>query len=319
MARDHYEVLGVPRSASEKDIRNAFRRLARRHHPDVNPGDNGAEARFKEINEAYQVLSDPASRQRYDTFGQRASQEAAAGEGPLSWIFRAARPGARPVEQRTASSRRDPFNNLFEDLIGTRRGGRIDAENLFESMPVEVPVTVSLEEAYSGTTRAVQVAGIQTQTAAGHRLEVKLPPGIDTGSRVHIAAPGRGRSPRTDIYLLVTLSTHPQFERKGDDLYSTVSVPLTGAVLGGEVQVPTLKGSPVVLKLPAETQNGRTFRLRGKGMPRRNGQRPGGNEQYGDLFVTVQARLPTNLSGEERELYVRLQSLRPVAGEKGPG
>jgi DnaJ-class molecular chaperone len=322
MARDYYEVLGVPRSASEKDIRNAYRRLARRHHPDVNPGDNSAEARFKEINEAYQVLSDPGNRQRYDTFGhqwQHAAQEATTKEPPTSWFFRAGRPGARPSQGRAASSSRDPFGDLFDDLIGARQGGRLITEDIFEGGAVEVPVTASLEEAYSGTTRVVQVPGIPAQGTAGHRLEVKLPPGIDTGSRIHISTPGRGRAPGTDIYLSVTVSPHPRFERKGDDLYSTVLAPLTDAVLGGEVQVPTIKGSPVVLKLPAETQNGRTFRLRGQGMPRLSTERAGGGNQYGDLFVTVQVQLPNNLSSEERQLYVRLRSLRPPAGEEGPG
>ena len=305
MASNYYEVLGVGRNASEKDIRQAYRRLARKHHPDVNRGAPDAEARFKEINEAYQVLSNAENRKKYDAFGDGwrrvGSYETGSEDDPPSWMFRSGRGGRR-------SGGRSGFGSLFDDLFGSQRAGRVSTGDrlgdLSGSRQVGVRVTVSLEEAYRGATRLVHVPADPMLGVSGQRLEVKVPPGVDTGSRVHIA-PNAG-SGRPDIYLVISVTPHQRFDRTGDDLSVSVSAPLVDAVLGTEVEVSTIKGSRVVLKLPPETQNGRTFRLRGQGMPRLDTP-----SHYGDLLVTVQVRLPADLSDEERGLFQRLRELRP--------
>ena len=317
MPRDYYEILGVPRSASEKEVRNAYRRLARQHHPDVNPGNKSAEAQFKEINQAYQVLSNAESRRRYDTIGlrgQRVAQGRSAQAGPSSWFARTTHRGGTTAPGRSGPSTGDPFGAIFEEMFGGRRSGRSGAEDLsglFEEVPLEVGVTITLEEAYSGAARVISLPADPSVGGKDRRLEVRVPPGVDSGSRLHISAPAGERSPSAGFYLVVTVAAHQRFERKGDDLYTAVAVPMGAAVLGGEVPVPTIRGAAVVLKVPAETQNGRTFRLRGQGMPRLHPGRSGGPVQHGDLFVTVQVRLPTNLSSEERELYARLRDMRP--------
>ena len=300
MAGDYYETLGVSRSASEREIRTAFRRLARRHHPDVNPGDKDAEARFKEINEAHQVLSDPESRKKYDRYGAnwKYADQAGAGAGPspFTWFTR-------------AQNRREPTGAGFggiEDLFGNLFGGQTapGGENLFGGTRYDVPTTISLEEAYTGTKRSVQLPP-GASGAAGKRLEVSIPAGVESGSRVHVsvdgAASGGRRGARADVNVLVTVSPHPVFTRDGADLRLTADAPLVDAVLGGEIRAPLITGKSVALKIPPETQNGRVFRLTGKGMPRRSGS------GHGDLLVTVRVVLPTGLTDDQRALFERLR------------
>ena len=298
MAKSYYDTLGVPRDASEKDVRSAYRRLARKFHPDVNRGDKGAESRFKEINQAYQVLADAGNRKKYDRFGEnwrQADQVERAGAGgasPFTWFGRTRRRG-------TQAPSSGGFGDLLGDLFGTRT--RPDFGG-FAAQPVDVPITVTLEEAYAGAKRMVQTAPDPVSGEAGRRLEVTIPAGVASGSRVHVGAPARSGAP-LDLYLSVTVAPHARFERKGNDLLTQVGVPLTDAVLGGEVEVSTITGAKVALKLPPETQNGKVFRLRGKGMPK------GKSGGHGDLLATVKVVLPTGLSGEQRELFERLQEL----------
>ncbi len=307
MAKDYYNLLGVPRGASEKDIRQSYRRLARRYHPDVNRGDPKAEARFKEINEAYQVLSNADSRRKYDAYGEHwrhADQFAGQGAGgPFTWNVRTGR--RRPtVGPDMGLGDFGDLGGLFGDLFGFSRRRSGTATEKLRQQPQDVPVTITLEEAYHGTSRLVQVPSDPRSGRPGRRLEVKLPPGVDTGSRVHIAA-GDARTGRGDLYLAVGLAPHKGFRRKGDDLETSVSVDLADAMLGGEVEVPTIKGTRVALKVPAETQNGRVFRLKGQGMPRQKDA-----SQYGDLLATVKVTLPTKLSEAEQELFRRLREAR---------
>ena len=288
--KDYYNILGVSRSASERDIKQAYRKLARRYHPDVNPGDKSAEEKFKQINEAYEVLSDKDDRQKYDKYGdqwQHAEQfEKAQRQQAQSRDFNQ---GGRRVYYGEGD-----FGSLFDDLLGGFRFNRGQAQPR-RARSQEHPVEVTLEEAYRGTTRTLSFAD-------GKRLEVKVPAGVRTGSRVRLAGKGaRGG----DLYLIVSVKPHPTFERRGDDLYVGVSVPLVTAMLGGEVQVPTLKGK-VALKVPPETQNGRTFRLAGQGMPHL------GNSSRGDLMARVRVVLPDKLSSEEKELFKKLGELRPA-------
>ena len=304
MAKSYYDTLGVPRDASEKDVRSAYRRLARKYHPDVNRGDKSAEARFKEINEAYQVISDPANRKKYDRFGEnwrhadQFSRAGGDGSSPFTWFTRARRPRGT----------RDPgvgsgFGDIFGDLFGTRT--RTRTQDFGGPQQVDVPITVTLEEAYAGATRMVQTPPDPFSGGPGRRLEVKIPAGVQSGSRVHIGAPSPN-GPPLDLYLAVTVAPHAAFERKGNDLLTSVSVPLVDAVLGGEVEVPTITGAKVALKLPPETQNGRVFRLKGKGMPKGRGA---GSSGHGDLLATVKVVLPDDLSDEQRSVFEQLREL----------
>jgi len=332
--QNFYDLLGVKRDASEKELRAAYRKLARRYHPDVNPGDKTAEAKFKEINAAYEVLSDPEKRKKYDKYGERweladqieeqRRQRASAGD----W-FRTAQ-GARRGGAGTGSTGGfrmpnidlggdlgDIFGNVFRSRPTTRKG-----EDL------EYPLEVTLEQAYSGTTRTLTIesnepcpgchgtglagdAICQVCDGAGtlgkpRRLEVKIPAGVKTGSRVRIAGegqPGIGGGPKGDLYLKISVLPNDHFERKGDDLFEEVPVPLYDAVLGGEVAVPTMTGR-VMLKVPAGSQNGASIRLSGKGMPKL------GASGHGDLYVKLKVVLPAPLNERERELFQELRRLR---------
>lgn len=289
-SKDYYSILGVKRGATEKEVKAAYRRLARKHHPDVNPGDKAAEARFKQINEAYEVLSDSEKRKRYDLGGEARTFTPPPGGGGFDPRHFG---GATPYFDLGGRPGGDPFEQLFQEM-GAGRGRRA-------RRVAEQPVEVTLEEAYSGTTRLFH-------TPQGKRLEVKIPPGVADGSRVRLTL-GDGTEMPGELYLVVSLQPHPFFERKGDDLHTDVPIPLTVAVLGGEVEVPTLKGK-VVLKVPPETQNGRTFRLAGLGMPRL------GSSAKGELYARVKVVLPTQLTPQEKALFERLHRLR--AGEKVP-
>jgi len=325
--KDYYQILGVTRNASEKEIKQAYRRLARKHHPDLNPNDKSAEAKFKEINAAYEVLSDPGKRKKYDQFGDQweyAEQFAkSGGQERVRWDFGR---GGKTFEYGDLSDFGDIFSSLFGDS-GTgsrmRRGPQ-------RGQDIESPIEVSLEEAYHGSTRVIQLQTGEPCTACGgtgrvgnrvcticngaggkvspKRLEVKIPVGVKDGSRIRIAGeggPGRAGGNKGDLYLVAKVLPHKLFERKGNDLYTEVPVPLATAILGGEVKLPTLNGN-LSLKIPPETQNGKVFRLAGKGMPQL------GNRKYGNMFAKVKVVLPTNLTEEERKLFERLRSLRPT-------
>ena len=304
--RDYYELLGVSRKATDKEIRAAYRKLARQYHPDLNPGNKTAESKFKEIQAAYEVLSDPDKRSKYDQFGH-------------AWE-RGGQPGPGDVRSgwRTQTQQQDvPFD--FGDLGGAEggdigdilrgvfggRGGRPGTQTRTRrGRDLEQPMEISLEEAYQGTTRVLEITSPSGQP---RRIEVKIPSGVRDGSRVRVAgegSPGIGGGPKGDLYLLISLRPHPVFERKGDDIYADVSVPLTVALLGGEVQVTTLKGR-VALKIPAESQNARLIRLGGMGMPRLVG--PG----RGDMFARLRVVLPSGLTPRERELVEEFRQLRP--------
>jgi len=305
--RDYYTVLGVARTANDKDIRAAYRRLARKYHPDLNPGDKAAEGRFKELQNAYDVLSDPEKRKKYDQFGanwEHADQmRAGFGNG-----FGQRGPGNVHVDFGDGADFSDILENLFSGTgLGgsgrTRAGARPRTR---QGEDVEFPTDVSLEEAFLGATRIVTMP---QRNGTPRRIEVRIPPGVKTGSRVRVAgegSPGTGGAAAGDLYLIVTVRPHAAFERKEDDLHTEVELPLATAILGGEISVPTIKGSKVVLKIPAETQNGRVFRLAGLGIPHQGGS---GN---GDLYAKMRIVLPTQLTPRERELFEELRRIRPA-------
>lgn len=326
--KDYYSILGIGRSASDKEIKAAYRKLARKYHPDVNPGNKTAEEKFKEINQAYEVLSDKEKRQKYDRFGEQwehADQFAQAGrQGAGSRAgFDFSQFNFSGGQGATFTAGGAGMESLFEELFGGARGRRAQPRR---GQDIEHPVEITLEEAFSGTSRRLslqseencptcggsgrmQKAVCPTCSGAGavprvKQLEVKIPAGVKTGSRVRIAGKGGpGSGGAGDLYLLITVRPHSSFERQGDDLITSVPLPLTTAVLGGKVEVPTLKGK-LELKVPPETQNGRTFRLSGQGMPRL------GKEGRGDLLARVSVVLPAKLSAEEKELFTRLRELR---------
>ena len=315
MAKSFYELLGVSRSASEKEIRSAYRKLARRYHPDVNPNNKAAEERFKELQGAYDVLSDEKTRKQYEKYGER-------------W------PQAEQLEEMERQRAHGgfsgggfSFDSGFSDL-GSAFGGIFGGgpRGPRRGQDIESPTEVTLEEAAAGTTRTVSLQSSETCTICGgsgavanarchacggagealkpRRLEVKAPPGVRTGSRVRMAGegrPGLGGGPAGDLYLLITVLPHARFERSGDDLTVEVSAPYLDAILGGEVEVPALSGR-VLLTIPPLTQNGRRFRLTGKGMPML-GQR----DRRGDLFARVNVVLPEQLSEREQALFEELR------------
>ena len=300
--KDYYKILGVPRTAKEKDIKAAFRRLARKHHPDVNPGNARAEARFKEINEANDVLSDSAKRRRYDQMG--ANWDAFQRQGGNPWQGSRVHFNVGGREQEDLGGFSDFFRTFFSG--GSPQGGG-GFEEIFgrqarqERLDVETSVDLSLEEVLRGASRTLTIGG------AGSRrtVEVKIPAGVREGSRVRVAGEGRctGRGRRGDLYLSVRVTPHGRFERKGDDLHTTVSVPLTVAVLGGEAEVPTLEGKRQI-KIPPGTPSGRVFRLRSLGLPslEEKGRR-------GDVFATLNLEMPRKLSDREHELFEELRAL----------
>jgi curved DNA-binding protein len=287
--KDYYKILGVAKTATEKEIKAAYRKLARKHHPDVNAGNKQAEARFKEINEANEVLSDPEKRSRYDALGANWDAVRSAGRpgagGGAGW------PGGFRVEtegfdEQSFGGFSDFFRTFFsgaggfEEVGGRGRGARQHS--------VDHPVDITLEEVLAGAKRTLQIGGHSPR-----RVEVKIPAGVREGTRVRAG----------DVVLRVHVLPHAAFEVKGDDLQASVRVPLTTAVLGGEVHVPTLDG-PIGIKVPAGTPAGRVFRLRGHGLPRIDDGRG-----RGDLLATLAVDLPKDLSKREKELFEELRGL----------
>jgi DnaJ-class molecular chaperone len=298
VARDFYEVLGVDRNASDKEIRSAYRRLARKHHPDVNPNDRASEAIFKEINAANDVLSDPEKRRKYDKYGDQWEH---ADEIERMQRARGGRSGNIRFTTTDMGDLGD-LGSIFGGIFGGGGNRGFGTETRTRSRPanVDYPVEVTLEEAFNGATRVLAIEGDHGES---RRLEVKIPPGVDNGSRVRIAGEGQAGfgGQRGDLYLVISVRPHPKFERKGDDLYTDVEVPLTMPVLGGEAEVQGLN-KKVALKLPAGTQNGQHFRLTGLGMPKL-----GQSAKRGDLYARVKVLLPKQPSEEQKKLFEQLK------------
>lgn len=289
--KDYYKILGVAKTATDKEIKAAYRKLARKHHPDVNAGNKEAEARFKEINEANEVLGDKEKRKRYDELG--ANWSAFGPEAPRGRPWPGGGTRIEFEDIGGAGGFSDFFRTFFEG--GGGFGGGEEAERPASDAEGEVDLT--LAEVFRGTTREVGVGGTR------RRVEVKIPPGVRDGSRVRVAGEGgRGAGGRRgDLYLRVRVAPDPVFERKGDDLQTTLRAPLTAAVLGGEAQVPTLEGS-VGIKIPAGTPAGQVFRLRGHGLPKLG--TPG---ERGDLLATLAVELPRTVTDRQRELFEELR------------
>ena len=306
--KDYYKILGVDRKATPAEIKRVYRKLALQYHPDRNPGNKQAEEKFKEINEAYQVLSDKEKRQRYDQLGvsYQTYQQRGGAPGTFNWeewftpSAGGARTGAGNLNDLFGGGFSDFFSQIFGGMPNTAARGRRSPWGTSEpaERPVyEQPVEIDLREAYFGATRRIELEN--------RRLEVKIPAGARTGTKIRMAdaltsgAPGQSG----DLYLVIQVLDDPNFERKGNDLYTEAPIDLFTAVLGGEATVQTLSGN-VVLTIPAGTQPGQTFRLAGRGMPLIKNP-----SAHGDLLVRAKVKIPRNLSGKQRELFKQLANL----------
>ncbi len=301
--RDYYKILGVDRNASEKEIKKAYRKLARQYHPDMNPGDKTAEKTFKEINEAYEVLSDADKRAKYDQLGanyqqwQRMGGQGAGGFNWSDWMAGGTPGGSYRVEFHEGGG--PDFSDFFSSIFGGGTRTRETYRQPIRGRDLEQPIEITLEEAFKGTERVLN--------RGGKRRTIRIPPGAREGTRIRVAnegEPGYAGGQQGDLFLIVSIKPHPAFERQEDDLYTDLKVDLYTAVLGGEVYVPTLAGD-VKLRIPPGTQSGQTIRINGRGMPHLKNP-----DQKGDLYARVLVQIPTNLSAEERTLFERLAELR---------
>ena len=321
--KDYYAILGVSKNATEDEIKKAYRKLARKHHPDVNPGDAAAENKFKDINEAQEVLLDPEKRKLYDRFGAQWEQYQRAGgqAQDFDWSQWQSQPGGGRTYTRTVNpeefeelfgAQGGGFSDFFESLFGGGMGGRRGGDfSGFAQQQVrprrgrdqEHTIEISLEEAFQGTSRTLEWEG-------GRKIEAKIPPGVKTGSRVRLGGQGGSGSSggeSGDLYLKIKVRPHDRFQREGDNLKTTVPVDLYTAVLGGKVSVSSLART-VNLTIPPETDNGKQFRLRGLGMP--NLRDP---DKRGDLYAVVSIQVPHNLTEEEKKLFRQLKEARKNA------
>jgi curved DNA-binding protein len=296
--KDYYKTLGLERSASADEIKSAYRKLAMQYHPDRNAGDKQAEERFKEVNEAYQVLSDPQKRAHYDRLGSSYSQWQRSGApGNFNWDdFFTGQQGTRvdystleSLFGRGSGAGSGVFSDFFQAIFGGM-GAPQQASRQPRIQHSELPVTISLAEAYQGTTRRVKIGNRQK--------DVKIPPGVKTGSKVRVAGAGPGGLPGQpgDLLMLIAVADDPRFTREGDDLHTQVSVDVFTALLGGEAQVPTMTGN-VVLTIPPGTQPEQVFRIAGRGMPHLRSP-----QTKGDLMAHIKVQIPRQLTDEQKKL-----------------
>lgn len=316
--KDYYSILGIAKTASDADIKKAYRKLARKYHPDLNPGDKTAEAKFKEVNEANEVLGDPDKRRKYDELGSNWRAYDQAPPSPGGWSSSGARPGGSgpyrtmsPEEMQDMFGNADPFSDFFHTFFGGAAAGdpgrRGRPSRSKRGRDVESPVELTLEEAFAGTTRRISIK----DDGHARTVDVRIPAGVKEGARVRAAGEGEAApagGTAGDLFLAVRLLPHGRFERRGQDIYTRVSLPVTTAVLGGEVDVPTLAGSTLRLKVPALTGSGRVFRLRGHGMPT-----VGKPDERGDLYATAEIAIPSRLSDDARAHYEALKTLEETS------
>lgn len=348
--RSYYDILGVKKDASEDEIKKAYRKLARKHHPDVNQGNKEAEAKFKELSEAYAVLSDKEKRQQYDTFGKQAfggaggAGGAYGGANPFGGFggfdfdfsqFQDARGGARGGRRTTRSTGgATNFADLFSDLFSG--GGGPGAEFAMRGQDVEASTTIDLRDAIHGTTLQMSVARQRECTTCGgtgnvggkvcrtcggsgmmreaESVKVKIPVGVRDGQKIRLKGKGNAGTngaPAGDLIVLIHVRPHPFFERREDDIYTEIPITIGEAIRGAEIEVPTIAG-PVRARIPAGTQGGQTFRLSGKGVPKAKG---GSGDHYYKVQIAVPRNVPEELKEKVDELD-RAYGASPRAGLK---
>lgn len=310
--KDYYKVLGVDRNATEEEIKRRYRKLALDHHPDRNPGDKVSEEKFKEINEAYQVLRDPEKRKRYDQLGESYTSWQQRGGTPggfnwEDWFVQTPRGGNVRVEMGDlgdifGESGFGDFSEFFRRIFGgmsaSQYAGGSSTRSARKPQTFQQEVPISLSEAFQGTTRRIELDGKQK--------EVIIPPGARTGTKVRVseAISTAPNSPKSDLFLVIQVSDDPRFRRKKDNLYTDVDIDIYTAILGGEIKITTLSGN-VVLSIPPGTQTGQSFRLSGRGMPQLKNPKAAG-----DLYVKVNVQIPRNISPKEKELFMQLKQLK---------
>lgn len=314
--KDYYKVLGVSRDASQAEIKKKYRKLVSKFHPDKNPGNKRAEARFKEIGEAYEVLKDPKKRNLYNRVGSdwKNYQQNGGQRDDFNWSQYASGQGGQRVnmedffaEGAGASGGGSPFSSFFDTIFGggdafSSQRRQANQQRAYKSQKVkdsEATIVVSLEDIMEDSIKNLRVNG--------EKVKIKIPAGIEEGKRLKLK--GKGQSAKTggakgDLYLKINIETPEGFERRGNDIYQTLPLDLYTAILGGELTVQTLKGK-VKLNLPPETPNGKVFRLGGRGLPEFQNA-----EKRGDYYIKVDLRIPENLSKKEKELFSELAELR---------
>lgn len=292
---DYYKVLGVDKKATQQDIKNAFRKLARKYHPDLNPNDNTAKTNFQQINEAHEVLSDPEKRKKYDQYGkdwQHADQFKNAGQYQEQ-------PSGRRGRRFSEAQDFEGFSDFFESMFG----GGFESRTRSRQMKIRgedytAQLQLDLAQAYE--------THQQTLTVNGKNIRITIPAGIEDGQTIKITGhggPGINGASNGDLYIKFIIADHPRFKRQGNNLYTTVDLDLYTAVLGGEITVETLDGK-VKVKVKHETQNGTIVKLKNKGFPvyRSKGQ-------FGDLYITYSVKIPTDLTAKQKELFRELAGM----------
>ena len=290
---DYYKLLEIDKTATGDDIKKAYRKLARKYHPDMNPNDKDAQTRFQQINEANEVLSDPEKRKKYDAYGEN-WQHAEQFEQARQQQSR----GGRAEQQYTGSFDDDQFSDFFESLFGQRTGNRRRGEVKFRGQDYSAELQLSLRDAYE--------THQHTLTVNGKNIRITVPAGIADGQVIKLkgyGGPGVNNGPAGDLYITFSITEDPEFKRVESNLYLTKELDLYTAILGGELLIETLSGK-VKLTVPAETQNGTKVKLKGKGFPvyKKDGE-------YGDLIVTYNIKIPTGLSAEQKELFKKIANL----------
>src|SRR5215203_973019 len=293
---DYYKVLGLDKNASAEDIRKAYRKLARKHHPDLNPNDKEAHRRFQQVNEANEVLSDPEKRKKYDQYGK-------------DWQHADEFEKMRRQQGRYQSANREEtfsgdfggndFSDFFSSLFGGGGAKSRSRESKFRGQDLQAELHLSLRDAYTTHQKTI--------TVNSKNIRLTIPAGVENGQKIKLKGQGGegvNGGPNGDLYITFQIREDGHFKRSGDDLYSTAPIDLYTAVLGGETTVDTFDGK-VKLKLPAGTQNGTKVRLKGKGFPvyKQEGQ-------FGDLYVTYQVKIPVQLSEREKQLFTELSKLK---------
>lgn len=302
--KDYYKILGVEKSATQDDIKKAFRKLAKQYHPDKNPGDKASEEKFKEVSEANEVLSDPEKRKKYDQLGSNWKHYQNAGTDGNDWFRN---------YQRSSQTGGSHFSGNFDDMFGNVGGFSDFFESFFggagsytgkshsrKGSDFEAALKISLEEAHHGAEKEFLVDG--------RKIKIKLQPGIEHGKKLRLknqGAEGVNGGEKGDLYLTVQIEKHPKYDRKGNDLYYNLDVDLYTALLGGKQPLKTLDGKTIMVNIPAETDSGTTLRVKDFGMPYTNSA-----NTKGDLFVTINVKTPKNLTSSEKELIKKLSELR---------